>query len=72
MEFYGNLKNQLLRRADTEKNRTETAMAQTDFDDTDVDLFEMSMLQRNAKYAFHEQVRAKHMLLKAAIDGAQS
>ena len=47
-------------------------MVQTDFDDTDVDLFEMSMLQRNAKYAFHEQVRAKHMLLKAAIDGAQS
>ncbi|MGB3122864.1 MAG: hypothetical protein WBB95_03570 [Pseudomonas sp.] len=72
MEFYGNLKNQLSRRADIEKNRTETAMADTDIDDSDVDLFEMSLQQRNAKYAFHEQVRARHMLLKAAIDGAQS
>ena len=71
MEFYENLKRQLLRRSDIEKNREETAIADPDIDDADVDLFELGLQQRNAKWAFHEQIRARHMLLKTALDGVQ-
>lgn len=53
------------------KNRAETAIADPDIDDADVDLFELGLQQRNAKWAFHEQIRARHMLLKTALDGVQ-
>lgn len=70
MEFYGNLKNQLLRRADTEINRLNTAMEESDIDD-DVNFFELVQKQRLSQFAVHEQIRTKHMLLKSAIDGVQ-
>ena len=71
MEFYGNLRNQLVRHSGIEMNRLNTAMQDPDVDDADVDFFELAQRQRLSKFAVHEQIRTKHMLLKSAIDGVQ-
>ncbi|MBJ2288055.1 hypothetical protein JFT66_28330 [Pseudomonas sp. MF6755] len=72
MDFYGNLKNHLLKQVQTDINRLNTAYKDSEVLDTDIEHFSDLMKQQKLSIiAFNEQVRSRHTLLKTALDGVQ-
>ncbi|KTC50097.1 hypothetical protein AO262_22345 [Pseudomonas fluorescens ABAC62] len=71
METIGALRNKLSRQVGIESDRLNTLLRDPNTLDSDVAFFEQARAQRTALFAYNEQVRAEHMLLKTALDGVQ-
>ncbi|NWD25896.1 hypothetical protein [Pseudomonas yamanorum] len=72
MDFYGNLRSQLLRQLNADTHRVAAVGNEPDISDVDLSYFaDLVKQERIASFAFHEQVRVKHTLFKTAIDGVQ-
>ncbi|MBN2974772.1 hypothetical protein BFW88_03100 [Pseudomonas fluorescens] len=71
MENFGAQRNHLFRQATLKSDRLDKLLEEPRTLDGDVSFFEQVRNQRMALFAYNEQVRAEHMLLKTALDGVQ-
>ncbi|OPA93066.1 hypothetical protein PSH66_03755 [Pseudomonas sp. FP597] len=71
MEIFGAQRNHLFRQATLKSERLDKRLEDPSTLDGDVAFFEQVKNHRMALFAYNEQVRAEHMLLKTALDGVQ-
>lgn len=72
MNFYGNLRSQLLRQLNADTNRVAAVANEPDIDNVDMAYFgDLIKQERLSSFAFHEQVRVQHSLFKTVLDGVQ-
>ena len=72
MNYYSGYREQLLSDAKRSRNDVSDLMEQNSGSEADMDLFyELVMTNRKSEYAFTENIRARHMLLKSGLDSGQ-